>query len=115
MQGPEGHVLEDILGVARDIDELIDYQKDAVVSKMLLTKATGNVTLFAFDGEGLSEHSAPFDALVVGLDGEGIVQIDGNPNTISRGMAIVMPANTPHAVIVDPGKQFKMLLVMIKS
>lgn len=101
--------------MARDVDELIDYQDNAVVSKMLISKTAGNVTIFAFDGEGLAEHSASFDALVLGLDGEATIQIDGNPNTITRGMTIVMPANVPHAVNVEPGTRFKMLLVMIKS
>jgi quercetin dioxygenase-like cupin family protein len=108
-------VLPDVLATTKDLSSLVEYQDNSVVSKMLLMKGTGNVTLFAFDGQGLSEHSAPFDALVQGIEGEGTVQISGKPNKVGKGEVIVMPANKPHAVLVPPGTRFKMMLVMIKS
>ncbi|MBN2153993.1 MAG: cupin domain-containing protein [Candidatus Lokiarchaeota archaeon] len=104
-----------MLGKAKDLSALVDYQRNSVVSKMLLTKGAGNVTLFAFDGQGLSEHSAPFDALVQGIDGEGTVRIEGVDSKVGRGQVIVMPANKPHAVLVPAGTRFKMMLVMIKA
>ncbi len=116
--GPAGKdlsVLPDVLAKTKDLAGLVEYQANSVVSKMLLMKGTGNVTLFAFDGQGLSEHSAPFDALVQGVDGEGTVRIDGKDNKVERGQVIVMPANKPHAVLVPAGTRFKMMLVMIKA
>ncbi|MFC2129218.1 cupin domain-containing protein [Bacteroidota bacterium] len=97
-----------------DMASLVEYAKDAVVSKTLIKKETGTVTLFAFDkGQGLSEHTAPFDAMVHIMDGEAIIIIDGNEHRLSMGEFIIMPANIPHAV--DARSQFKMLLTMIKS
>ncbi len=97
-----------------DMASLVDYPKDAIVSKTLIKKETGTVTLFAFDkGQGLSEHTAPFDAMVHIMDGEAIIIIDGNEHSLSKGEFIIMPANIPHAV--DARSQFKMLLTMIKS
>jgi len=94
--------------------EMVGYQKDAVVSKTLIDKKTGTVTLFAFDqGQGLSEHTAPFDALVQVLDGEVEIRIAGNPFILMHGEMIIMPANQPHAL--KAVKAFKMLLTMIKS
>jgi quercetin dioxygenase-like cupin family protein len=92
----------------------IDYQKDAVVSKTIIEKKTGTVTLFSFDkGQGLSEHRAPFDAMVQVLDGEVEIRISGNPFNLKQGDMIIMPANEPHALkAVEP---FKMLLTMIRS
>ena len=96
------------------LSALLDYQKNAVVSRELIKKATGNVTLFAFDkDQGLSEHSAPFDALVQILDGEMKITISGKPYSVKSGEFIIMPANDPHALTaVNP---VKMLLTMIKS
>jgi quercetin dioxygenase-like cupin family protein len=93
---------------------LADYQPGAVVSRQVIAKPTGTVTLFAFDkGEGLSEHTAPFDALVQVLEGAAEITISGKPHRLAAGQAIVMPAGEPHALkAVD---RFKMLLVMIKS
>jgi quercetin dioxygenase-like cupin family protein len=108
-------VLSDVLAKTKDLASLIEYQADSVVSKMLLMKGAGNVTLFAFDGQGLSEHSAPFDALVQGVDGEGTVRIEGKDNKVGKGQVIIMPANKPHAVLVPAGTRFKMMLVMIKA
>jgi quercetin dioxygenase-like cupin family protein len=99
--------------VTRVVD-LIAYQDGSVVSRVLVKRATGNVTLFAFDaGQELSEHTAPFDALVHVVDGAAEILIDGTPYRLTAGEAIVMPANRPHAVKA-PGR-FKMILTMIRS
>ena len=93
---------------------LADYQKDSIVSRTLIDKNTGTVTFFAFDeGQGLSEHTAPFDALVYLLDGEAEISISGKPFSLKQGEMIIMPANEPHAL--KAVKQFKMILTMIKS
>ena len=93
---------------------LIDYQEGAVVSKTLVQQPTGTVTLFAFArGQGLSEHSAPFDAMVVVLDGKSEITIAGQPQLVAAGEMIIMPANQPHALAAV--EDFKMLLIMIKS
>lgn len=92
----------------------ISYQSGAVVSKTILKKDKGNVTLFAFDeGQGLSEHTAPFDAIVEVIDGEAEVTIAGSPNIVKSGEMIIMPANSPHSL--KAVKKFKMLLTMIKE
>ena len=94
--------------------ESIDYQDGAVVSRTLVKKATGTVTLFAFDqGEGLSEHTTPFDALVHVLDGKAKITIGGVDHVVGEGEAILMPAEVPHAL--KAASRFKMLLTMIKS
>lgn len=99
---------------AQDLESLIDYQPGSVVSRTIIKKETGTVTLFAFDAdEGLSEHTAPFDALVYLLDGEAEVTISGTLHRVRQGEMIVLPANQPHALKAP--KPFKMLLVMIKS
>jgi quercetin dioxygenase-like cupin family protein len=101
-------------GKAAKLTDLVSYQEGAIVSKTILEKKTGTVTLFAFDaGQGLSEHTAPFDALVCILDGEAMVTISGNSHLLKEGEAILMPANEPHA-LEGPGK-FKMMLTMIRS
>ncbi len=95
------------------IADLIGYQESAVVSRVILKGGAGNVTLFAFDaGQELSEHTAPFDALVHLLDGEAEISISGQPFRLKAGETIIMPANQPHAVRAT--KQFKMLLTMIR-
>ena len=94
--------------------EMIDYQADAVVSRTLVDKKTGGITLFAFDaGQGLNEHSAPFDAMVQVLDGEAEATIMSETVTLKQGEMIIMPGGKPHAMRAL--KRFKMLLVMIKS
>ena len=94
--------------------DMVDYQKDAVVSKTIIEKKTGTVTLFAFDqGQGLSEHAAPFDALVEVIDGEVEIKISGNPFHLKQGEMIIMPANKPHSL--KAVTQIKMLLTMIRS
>jgi quercetin dioxygenase-like cupin family protein len=100
-------------GAAKLVD-LVAYQEGTVVSRTLINKKTGTVTLFAFDeGEGLSEHTAPFDALVHLLDGEAEVVISGTSHHLKTGEMILMPANEPHAL--KAVKKFKMMLIMIKS
>ena len=94
--------------------KLIEYQAGAVVSREILKKSTGSVTLFAFDeGQGLSEHTAPFDALVQILDGNAEIRIAGQPHRLQAGEMIIMPANKPHALRAIG--RFKMMLVMIRS
>ena len=98
----------------QNLVDLVDYQKDSVVSKTLVNKPAGTITLFAFDeGQSLSEHTAPFDALVYEMDGEGEVIIDGKSNQLLAGEIILMPANVPHAV--KALQKFKMMLIMVKS
>src|SRR4030042_4275735 len=93
--------------------DMIDYQAESVVSKTIIEKKTGTITLFAFDqGQGLSEHTAPFDALVQVLDGEVEIKISGKPFHVKQGEMIIMPAHEPHAL--KAVKRFKMLLTMIR-
>ena len=93
---------------------LAEYQAGAVVSRQITKAEGGNVTLFAFDaGQELSEHTAPFDALVHVLDGEAEIKISGQPFQLQAGEAIIMPANEPHALRAVT--RFKMLLTMIKA
>ena len=97
-----------------NIAALVDYQSGAVVSRTIIERIAGTVTLFAFDrGQGLSEHTAPFDALVHVIDGEANVTIDGKSLSLKSGEATIMPANRPHALKADT--RFKMMLVMIKA
>ncbi|MFO8129098.1 MAG: cupin domain-containing protein [Bacteroidales bacterium] len=92
----------------------IEYNDHSVVSKQLIKKRNGSITLFAFDqGEGLSEHSTPFDAFVQILDGEALITIDKKDHTLKAGEYIIMPANIPHKLHAP--KRFKMLLCMIKA
>ena len=99
--------------VAR-VDGLVDYQPGSVVSREILKKGTGKVTLFAFDAdEGLSEHTSPFDALVQVLEGEVEITIAGKPFRVGAGELLLMPANQPHAL--KALKRFKMILTMIRS
>ena len=99
---------------AHRLAELVDYHAGSVVSRTLIKKPTGTVTLFAFDqGEGLSEHTSPFDAMVWVMDGKAEITIAGTPHQLATGEMIVMPANQPHAL--KAVARFKMLLVMIRS
>ncbi|MGZ4914189.1 MAG: cupin domain-containing protein [Halobacteriota archaeon] len=101
-------------GIAVDTKELIDYATDSVVSKTLIDTAAGTITLFAFDKtQGLSEHTAPFDAVVQVVDGEAAVTIGGNTTKVTQGQMIIMPANVPHAL--KAVTRFKMLLTMIRA
>ncbi len=99
---------------AHALSGMVDYQQGAIVSRTILEKKTGTVTLFAFDGgQGLSEHTAPFDALVYVFDGEAVVTISGKETRVGTGQLITMPANEPHAL--QAAARFKMLLTMIRS
>lgn len=101
-------------GEALKLSDLVSYQVGSVVSKEIINKKTGTVSIFAFDdGEGLSEHTAPFDALVCILDGEAKIFISGKPKIVKEGQMIIMPANKPH--FLKAVKRFKMLLTMIRS
>ena len=103
-----------LASTAMPLSTAIQNQAGSVVSKEIVRKDTGTVTLFAFDqGQGLSEHTAPFDALVYILDGEAKITISGNPVQVKAGELIIMPANEPHAL--QAVQRFKMLLVMIRS
>ncbi len=94
--------------------DLTSYQKSSIVSREIINKKTGTVTVFAFDkGEGLSEHTAPFDALVYILDGEAKILISGKPHLVKKDEIIIIPANKPHSL--KAVKKFKMFLVMIKN
>jgi quercetin dioxygenase-like cupin family protein len=105
---------ESLLGQVLNMAGLVDYQKGAVVSREIIKKQTGTVTVFAFDkGQGLSEHTAPFDALVQILDGEAEVTISRKPNKLVTGEMIIMPANAPHSL--KALARFKMALIMIRS
>ncbi|OGL48239.1 MAG: cupin [Candidatus Schekmanbacteria bacterium RBG_13_48_7] len=106
--------LNDLTGQVENVLNLLDYQAGAVVSRTLLKKSTGTVTLFAFDeGEGLSEHTAPFDAIVYILDGEAEIMISGKPYRVKAGEMLIMPAEKPHSLKAI--KKFKMFLIMIRS
>lgn len=106
---------EDIKSKALETQSLIDYQKDSVVSKEIIKKELGTVTVFAFDkGQGLSEHSAPFDAMVQIIDGEAEITISGIKHTVKAGEMIIMPADEPHA-LQAVNCPYKMILTMIKS
>jgi len=97
-----------------DLAKSVEYSDNATVSKMILKKDTGNITLFAFDkGQSLSEHSAPFDAYVLVTEGRGTIVINRKLNELNAGEFIVMPANIPHAV--QASEKFKMMLVMIRG
>jgi quercetin dioxygenase-like cupin family protein len=103
-----------LVGVASNLEGLIDYQEGSVVSRTIIDKKAGTITVFAFDeNQGLSEHTAPYDALVYVISGEVDVTISGNPIKLTKGQMTILPANQPHALFAK--SQFKMLLTMIKS
>ena len=103
-----------LAGTVLNIKDLVSYQTGSVVSRTLIDKSVGTVTVFAFDhGQGLSEHTAPFDALVQIIDGTADITIDGSLHTVKEGEMIIMPANRPHSLKANP--QFKMLLTMIRK
>jgi quercetin dioxygenase-like cupin family protein len=106
--------LERLVAAPAKLVELVDYQEGAVVSRTIIKKNTGTVTLFAFDyGQSLSEHTVPYDATVYLLDGEAEIVIAGKPLHLKAGEIVIMPANEPHAV--NAVKRFKMILIMIRS
>ncbi len=107
-------VLDAVMAKAAGIAGLIDYADDSVVSKTIIDKSVGTITLFAFDaGQGLSEHQAPYDAVVQIVDGDAVLVIDGKDVPARTGEIVVMPANVPHSVRADA--KFKMLLTMIRA
>jgi quercetin dioxygenase-like cupin family protein len=94
--------------------ELVDYQEGSIVSRTIIDKPAGTITLFAFDkGQSLSEHTAPFDALVEVIEGTGTITIEGIDHQIKTGQQIIMPADKPHAV--EARERFKMVLIMIRT
>lgn len=105
---------EKLVGKVMRLADLVDYQDGAVVSREIVNKKTGTVTLFAFAaGQGLSEHTAPFDALVYIFDGEVDITISGKTLRLKEGEIVIMPANQPHAL--KAVSRFKMILTMIRS
>lgn len=109
-----GNNESELLGQVNDLTKLVDYQRGSVVSRTIINKKVGTVTLFAFDkGQGLSEHTAPFDALVYIIDGEAEVTISKKNLLLKGGQMVIMPANKPHTLKAT--QRFKMMLVMIKS
>jgi len=106
--------MRDIIGKAGRLLKLVDYQDNSVVSKELIKKDKGTVTLFAFDkGQGLSEHTAPFDALVYIFDGKAEITVSGAPRSVKEGEIIIMPANKPHSLKAI--ERFKMMLIMVRT
>ena len=96
------------------VKESVDYSDGSIVSKIITKNDAGNVTLFAFEkGQYLSEHTAPYDALVQIIDGKAEIRIDGKGQLLNAGDIIIMPANIPHAV--EAPERFKMILTMLKS
>ncbi len=109
-----GKKQESLPGQVVNLDSLVAYQEGSVVSRTVIDKKTGTVTLFAFArGEGLSEHTAPYDAMVYVYDGEADITISGEMRHVAAGDMLIMPANKPHALRAV--NRFKMMLVMIKS
>jgi quercetin dioxygenase-like cupin family protein len=104
----------EIRAQAQNAADLVEYQSGSVVSRTIVDKDTGSVTVFAFaEGEGLSEHTAPFDALVHVIEGKAEVTISGKPHSVTAGELILMPADEPHAL--DAPEPFKMVLTMIRK
>lgn len=110
----KSNVLEACVAQAQDLNGLIDYAADSIVSKTIVDKPVGTITLFAFDAsQQLSEHTAPYDAVVQVVDGRGRMVIDGQDVVAGPGELVIMPANVPHSVSAD--ERFKMLLIMIRA
>jgi len=104
----------ELVGRVADLAGLVEYQPGSVVSREVVKRPTGTVTVFAFDErQGLSEHTAPFDALVLVLDGEVEISLAGTPQRVRQGEMLIMPAGVPHALTAV--ERFKMLLVMIRG
>lgn len=114
MKTEKNTVLQSCVAKAVNLAGLVEYASDSVVSKTIIDKSVGTVTLFAFDaGQGLSEHQAPYDALVQIVDGSAILTIGGKKVNAGAGEIVIMPANIPHAV--QAKEKFKMLLIMIRA
>jgi len=104
---------QDMRGKAMDLAGMVDYSAGAVVSKTLMDKKTGTLTVFSSDeGQGLSEHTSPYDATVQILDGNAVITIGGKDLSVSTGQIIIMPAGVPHSLRAE--QRFKMLLIMIR-
>lgn len=102
------------MNTPQNISQLINFQKESVVSREIVSKPTGTITLFAFDrGQGLSEHTAPYDAFILILEGNAEITLSGVINLVKPGDSLLMPANSPHSI--KALKPFKMLLTMIRS
>jgi quercetin dioxygenase-like cupin family protein len=113
-QKKQSMVLESCLAKPANLAALIDYADDSIVSKTIIDKPVGSLTLFAFDkGQKLSEHTAPYDAVVEVIDGRGALTIGGKLVNVSAGQIIIMPAGVPHSVNAE--EKFKMLLIMIRA
>lgn len=109
-----GNVLPACMGKSCALNSLVEYAPDSIVSKTILDKPVGTITLFAFDaGQKLSEHTAPYDAVVQVIDGAAALTIGGKTIKVSAGEIIIMPASVPHAVAAE--RKFKMLLTMIRA
>jgi quercetin dioxygenase-like cupin family protein len=105
--------LSKLIGQVTPLAELVDYQDGSVVSRTVIDKDSGTITLFAFaQGEGLSEHTTPYDALVQVLDGEAAITVSGEEYQVGAGKMLIMPADEPHALRAE--QPFKMMLVMIR-
>jgi quercetin dioxygenase-like cupin family protein len=105
---------EELTAKVHSLIDMVDYQEGSIVSRTVIDQKTGTLTLFAFgQGQGLSEHTAPFDALVYLLDGEAEVTISGKALRVTTGEMVIMPADEPHAL--KALTRFKMMLVMIRS
>jgi quercetin dioxygenase-like cupin family protein len=114
MKTDKNTVLQSCISKAVKLAGLVEYADDSVVSKTIIDKSIGTVTLFAFDAEqGLSEHQTPYDALVQIVDGSAVLIIGGKEVNTSAGEIVIMPANVPHAV--QAKERFKMLLIMIRA
>jgi quercetin dioxygenase-like cupin family protein len=101
-------------GTSQTLVDSIEYAEDSIVSRTILDKSAGTITLFAFDtGQRLSEHTAPYDAVIQVLDGKSQITIGGKRNEVSTGRIIIMPANVPHSVAAK--EKFKMMLIMIRA
>ncbi|HEX2919537.1 MAG TPA: cupin domain-containing protein [Bacteroidales bacterium] len=99
---------------AIDLTNSIEYSEGGIVSKTVIKRETGNISVFSFDkGEGLTEHTSPFDAVIMALDGKGEITIGGVQNFLEAGQLIIMPRDLPHAVYAS--EKFKMMLIMIRS
>jgi quercetin dioxygenase-like cupin family protein len=111
---PSARKREELIGKVLATNDLVHYQDGTVASRMIVFRKAGTITLFAFDaGEGLSEHSAPYDAILAVTDGEAVISIAGSPFTVRTGEMIILPANIPHAV--QAKERFKMTLTMIRE
>ncbi len=114
VENKKSSLLESCIANGQQLNELVQYAADSIVSKTLLDKSVGTITLFAFDkGQRLSEHTAPFDAVVQIIDGAGKITIGGKELKLTAGQIVIMPANVPHSVAAD--ERFKMLLTMIRQ